>query len=440
MFVGSLITLLSGARVHADVVAVESLSALPVCLASYADPEATVAGGKVAGPAGALYCTFGTADIENAENRVLGRMGDRIQRFLAQSPDLVELRLSAAYFESDNVARWLCQQGLARNLPVSVYVQRAQGALVHLDQRFRNRLDTCFDHVRYIEIGCDVWDPQTGATCPNKQTNTHHIKAMWLRGTSSSLHVFGTGNFSLQSLVANIEDWTAIETTSVQGRSSRLSCFWPVLDALAARPALTYAEQSGIWSDCLAQADDTPGIDLYVLPFARNAFRDQLKIMFAQAISISLVAEVLESDYMIDLIEGASGEVTLYLDDAYYYTAKDPMGTSFAHVDPANARRIRTLGGLPNVTIRYLQTNHHPETGAHNSVHARVILFETPGGAVSMSGSTQFKDGAWRLNTEQQIFFDPQYADMHRDYFQELYKRSVEEGELPKANVRAFSK
>lgn len=385
-------------------------------------------------PAGALYCILEPDDLLSERSRFLDTLGGALSEYLTREPEPHGLHLSAAYFRTDYAAKWLCGIGFEPEVPLTVYVQKAQGSRIHIDQVFTQTLETCFDTVRVVEVGCDVWDTVTGPNCPNNQTNTHHVKAIWVQGASRDFHVFGSGNFSPQSLVANIEDWVAIETEV----ASDLVCVWPFLDALAAEPGLRYNEQRAIWDDCIAASNAVSGVEIIMLPFDRNDFKDKLQELFAISTSVELVAEVLESQFLIDLIKNATHtRITLFLDDAYHYTAIDPAGASFGHVDPANAKEIAALGELAHIELRYLQTNHHPATLAHNSVHARSILFETPKGLSSMVGSSHFKDGSWRLNTEQQVFLSARYSQPHVEFFSELRKRSVLASKLPAQNTRA---
>lgn len=407
---------------------------LPLCKSQYSQsPIASVSGGLVEQPHGDVYCL--------PDHRRHDRLIDLLRRVKFPYSAVTDLRISATYITATNFAKELCDLGLSDAAEATLYVQKSTGPTAASDQRshfavpFFTVLRSCVATVKVKFIGCDVFPD--ASSCPEGVTNSHHVKSLFLATPERSLTILGSGNFSDESLRYNIEDWVGY--IDVGSATSASMCIFTFLDALEERPSLRFAEQKEVYRGCLEQTRQPPvGVEHVMLPFEHVGFVARLNKLFRASQRIVIAAQFLESKLLFRLIRGAKhARITIILDDAYYYTATNLYSQNF--IGKKNARDVMRLGEERHVDLRFLQTNHHYEVhGFTNTVHLRTVFFEDKGVATVMVGSAHLRDGAWRHNTEVQVFLSGKVAAARRDYLKELLERSVSVGDLPQLNVPAY--
>ena len=346
---------------------------LPTCESQYSVPSVTtVSGGRIDRPHGKLYC-FPDA---KSQDRLIGILT------LADFPfaSITEVHISATYITSLAFAGALCNLGIPESALLTLYVQNSTGPAARPTQKphFRasilSTLKPCFSQVHLRLLGCDVFPD--ASHCPRKVTNSHHIKALFLLSPEKSLTLLGSGNITDESLRYNIEDWVGYVETGT--RDSATTCIFQYLDGLHSNPDLRFDEQEHLYRSCLAQTRNFPAnVDHVILPFDRKNFVQRLTDLFHNSDRIVIICQLLESQRIISLIRQAKhADITIILDDAYYYGARNLYSQNF--VDIENATAVLNLNKMKHVTLRFLQTNHHYEVhNFTNTVHLRTVFLKT---------------------------------------------------------------
>lgn len=433
---------LGGNRSYAQ--SAESLDVLPpplypVCEALYPlITTPTIGGSTTDRPFGGLYCITDSLTLEANDSLVLARLNEE----LAQIGQIERLEISANYFDSAVIAEWLCSLNISSQseLVISVqnFIRAEENQEAHLTSEFHDRISNCFRRVTVNSVGCDLFGNGAWAmACPEGQTNSHHIKGAAFLGRSGALYIFGSGNFSEASLFRNIENWVILRSTE---QVPLLDCIFSFSRTLGAHPELRFSQQRDIFRGCTALSPRLPNVDVFVLPFNEREYRQEIERRFSTARSVVIVGQFIESAWLLSLIENSShAEVTLLLDDAYYYSSIDPEGKGFNFVNPQQAAALlEFVERLPHVKVRFLQTNHHfSENGQTNTVHARSILFEGGPEIAMMIGSAHFRDGSMRSNTEQQFILRNDAAMIYKVLIDDLLDRSIELEGLPVGNTAA---
>lgn len=413
------------------------LSPMPYqkCVSAYLTPQTDSAGNAVAAPFGNFYCL---SSIEGNDFPLLDRIDANIQSI----GRILEVSVSANFFDTAHIAKRLCAVGIDDGAMVKIYVQRSDQPIrsvgSHIRADFVAPIFRCARKVQIYFIGCDVFEKET---CPKNQTNSHHVKSIRIRGKNGSLYVFGSGNFTTSSLSRNIENWLIFRTKSARTIQD-FECIFEFLENLAARPDLRFDQQRDLYRGCRALSKRLKGIRLFVVPFESMAYLDEFKRAVKKAKKVTLVGQFIESEWLLELIKkSADKDFEIIVDDAYHYASREPSSSKgFNFVSPEMAKKLTTFASQnANVVLRYIQTNHHyNHHGQTNTVHARTVLFDNIDGSTTMMvGSAHFRDGALRNNTEQQFFLYGDRAIAQRALIDDLVKRSVLADGLPTSNAIA---
>ena len=407
--------------------------ALPTCAASYGPSGVTTVGGtKTFAPKGNLYCLAEDGPWADKASSLLRQL---MQLAIAVGPT-TSVRMSADYYDGVLVAGWLCSLPGASLASLEIVVQRADTTLPnpdnHLAPEFLRKTLSCFNKVSIVSVGCDYYAPGAATNaCPANQTNSHHIKGISIKGDRGTVYAFGTGNMTVSSLSRNVEFWMV---GTAERPLPQFECLFDFSEALATHPDMKFWQEKAVYDACASFAAPLQDVQVVVLPFGEREFKDKVEQEFKKSKKVTMVGEFFESAWLFDLVaKYPEVETTFLVDSAYHYAAIGDETASFNFVTHASAARLMDfLKQHPSARVRYLQTNHHfAYHGQTNTVHARSILFESDVESSMMVGSAHWRDGAFRSNTEAQIFLSGEAAKVERQVMDDLISRSIVEAELP---------
>lgn len=418
---------------------------LPICDNAYPRPKTSLGGKVLSKPKGMFYCL--ESDIKRLSRPPL--LFRKVLDNIGHQQQIKKVHLSAHYLNSPTVEHLLCELSKKHKFTLIISGQKGFVGRQHINRTLINNLLKCVNKVRLQVIGCDPFSaPNVSiySICQKliRQRKrgawlaAHHIKYMIIElasplGKKSSLAFFGSGNFARESLSINIEDWVGFYS---DGESSE---WWRCLtrfNADISNNKISVAAER--YRSCkLKKLNELDGgealrmVDYYLMPIEVDAFFEKIDESFRQSRVVYMVTQFFESNRLFELIEKHPNvNFKIFLDDAYVVTRRTGVSKNF--VDPKKAKLFYDfVARNKNVKVRYLQTNHDfKENGLTNTVHARSIHFSGDGFTRSMVGSSHFRDGAFRNNSEQQFFVEGEFAAAHFQFFKELQDRSVSEQEV----------
>lgn len=420
---------------------------IPDCINFYDSARVSGDGETILMPKGRLYCIDDDVERRIEENNIFREISERVPNGF----EVRELFLSSHYIESLQTSEFLCNLPGMREAYVEMSIQENFVDRPHANRAIVNSLLGCSAKFRLNILGCDPFKPddvRIYSACWRSEINqgsaeplprSHHLKFLGMvtenvqTGELRSVIALGSGNFSRESLSVNIEDWHLFDEELADGDRP----WWQCLVNLTRDLATTNADEAKRRLDSCGEQNPQELVDggeykLMLMPFDREDYFQEVERLVAEAVRVEIVAQFFESDHLKELARNnPDTNFLIYVDDAYGVAHERRITRNFISPESADIF-FDFVENNSNVQVRFLQTNHDfQENGMTNTVHARSILFfENETVFASMGGSSHFRDGAIRRNTENQLFFYGAAAALHAEFFAEIEQRSISRAEI----------
>ncbi|WP_436039196.1 phospholipase D-like domain-containing protein [Rhizobium sp. LjRoot98] len=405
-------------------------------------PTTSDSGLNITSTRGEVFCTAKDFKADAAESsRLISELKARLSGRTIQ-----DLRLSAFYFSSPEVARWICVQHYTSDAKLTIFNQTSTGR-EHLSPEFTAAMESCPIIPRFLEVGCNVFggdeandaaanDSET-AVCRRGRVNILHTKLVWMRlDNNQVVMAAGSGNFS-RSLYANIEDWIVFQRPIGSSLERQLYCIFDTLYENAGVPELAVSYVASLYRGCVSSWGASAGeenIRFSMLPSDDDSYRDTIVKTITSASELTIVPQLLTEPAIINALNQTSAKVRIILDDDYYWALKKQERVGV--ISYQEALPLATLLAKPGVEVRYLQTNHKGDDAFTNTLHTRLIFAKSQEKAVVITGSPHLKAGSFRLNFENvAVLSDVAMTNSYQSDLDQLWSRGIPEPDMPTQDI-----
>lgn len=374
----------------------------------------------VIGPLKNSYCTQLDAGL-NLKGRHIEELKYLLSHRTAGDVNILYFR-----FSSKEITDLLCDS-LSNGPEAKVHIFLDVSGYLDESKRLQECLFNAKRSVKITKIG-GLYDPKTGRF--DNVTGNFHTKLISFPISDGAAYIFGGGN-PTKGISINHDNWVFIRTEINSNFSLKHRCFIQALNDFGDDYLIGYNK------NCKnINYDDNLKVTTYILPAEIVEAKREFDYLFNNSTQIDMISQGFNNSWIKGLINKAivrGVKVNIIADDDLFWVGN-------YSIRPQGATYMNRLEEWKNfaqkiynyqLIFKYIQTSHFVDG---NIQHNKFIIFKLKsGGVVVYTGSANFTQAAFSVNTEQVYLIKENLVTL--DYVNQFSKlwahMSLYENELP---------